>query len=103
MDKIYSMLGLCTKAGKLAFGADMVLNNIKKTSLIIVCEDASENTKNKFIDIAQKNNVKIIIFGNKFELSKRIGKDNKVVVGIMDDNFSKNIIKSFEDLKGAIN
>jgi len=104
MNKIYSMLGLCIKAGKLAYGSDMVINNIKKkkVKLIILSEDASENTKKKFIELANENNLKIIIFGKKEDLNQKIGEENKVVFGVLDENFSKSIIKLFEDLKGAI-
>ena len=56
-DRIYAMLGLCMKAGKLAYGSDMCEEKIKagKVSVLIVAEDASENTKNKFNNFSQNN------------------------------------------------
>ena len=81
----------------------MCLDKIKykKAKLVIVCEDASDNTKEKFNKICSSNLIPIYIFGNKFELSKSIGKDNKTVFAILDSNFSKSIIKMLEDLRGA--
>ncbi len=103
MNKIVSMLGLCRKAGKLAYGSDMCEEKIKyhKISLLIVTEDASENTKERFKKLAQKNQIKLYIYGTMENLSRCIGKDNKVVYGIMDQNFAEKINKLFEESKGA--
>ncbi len=81
----------------------MCLDKIKykKAKLVIVCEDASENTKTKFQKICEENKIPFFIFGNKFDLSRSIGKDNKTVFAILDSNFSKSIIKMLEDLRGA--
>lgn len=103
MNKIFSMLGLCMKAGKLAYGSDMVEEKIKykKVSLLIIAEDASENTKEKFKNIANQNDIKIYFCSNIAELSQKVGKENKAVFGIMDKNFAEKINKLFEELKGA--
>ena len=47
MDKIYGILGIASKAGKIVSGFDSILENIKKekVKLIIVAEDASEKTR----------------------------------------------------------
>ena len=50
MNKILSLLGLCMRAGLLSSGEVSVEAAIKngKAELIIVSEDASLNTKNRF-------------------------------------------------------
>jgi len=103
MNKIFSMLGLCMKAGKLAYGSDMVEEKVKyrQVSLLIIANDASDNTKEKFKRIANQNNLRLYIFGTIDELSMRIGKNNKAVLGILDKNFAENIDKLFEEIKGA--
>lgn len=103
MNKIFSMLGLCMKAGKLAYGSDMVEEKIKynKVSLLIIAEDASEKTKRKFMKVAEQNNLKIYFCSTIDELSCKVGKDNKAVFGIMDKNFAEKISRLFEELKGA--
>ena len=81
----------------------MCLDKIKfkKAKLVIACEDASKNTKEKFSKICETNKIPFYIFGNKFDLSRSIGKDNKTVFAILDGNFSKSIVKMLEDLRGA--
>lgn len=85
------------KAGKVSFGADSVEENIvkKKTFLVIVSEESSERTKNKFINKCNEFDIPIIIYGNIDELSKAIGKNNKAVIGIKDLNFAKSILKKY--------
>ena len=50
MNKIYSLLGLCQKAGKIVsgeVGCEAAIKN-KTAKLLLLAEDASENTKKKF-------------------------------------------------------
>lgn len=83
------------KAGKVCFGSDSVEENIKKkkTKLIILSEDSSERTKNKFIELCNKYNIPLIVYGDIENLSKAIGKNNKAILGIKDVNFAKSIQK----------
>lgn len=85
------------KSGNVSFGADSVEENIlkKKIKLVIISEDSSERTKNKFINICEKNNVPVIIDGNIDSLSKAIGKSNKAILGIKDLNFAESIQKKY--------
>lgn len=96
-DKILGLIGLAMKAGKVAFGADSVEDNIikRKIKLVILSEDSSERTKNKFIDICKKNNIPIITYGNIDSLSKTIGKSNKAILGIKDVNLAKSIKEKY--------
>ncbi len=92
------------KAGKLSYGTDMCIDKIKnkKAKLIIVSEDASDNTKEKFTHLSKESDIPIYIYGLKDETSRSIGKDNKTVFAVLDTNFAKKIKQMFEDLKGAI-
>lgn len=74
----------------------------KKAKIIIIAEDSSENTKEKFERICEDNKIKFYQYGNKNDLSYAIGKNNKTVVAVLDNNFAKSIEKMFEDLKEAI-
>ena len=70
-------------------------NGIKKNKvkLIIVAEDSSDRTKDKFNKLSESYNVPIIINGDIEVLSKAIGKSNKAILGIEDINLSKEIQK----------
>lgn len=99
------MLGLSMRAGKLAYGSDMCEEKLKfhKIKMLIVAEDASDNTKRRFNDLCTKYNVDYICFGTIDMLSKYIGKENKAVLGIMDLNFSSRIMELLNEIKGANN
>ena len=103
-DRIYAMLGLCMKAGKLAYGSDMCEEKIKagKVSVLIVAEDASENTKNKFKDLCN-GKTPIFIWGEKDKISHCIGKENKALLGVLDSNLGKKVMELVKELKGANN
>ena len=92
-NKILGLIGLAAKARKVCFGADSVEERVnkKQVKLLIVAEDASDRTKDKFSKIAEKKNVPIIIKGEIEILSKTIGKSNKAIIGIEDINLSNEI------------
>ena len=94
-NKVYGLLGLATKAGKITFGTESCLDMIakKKVKLIIVAEDSSERTINNFKEKCGQNNIDFYIFGNKDDISRAIGKTNKTVVGIKDKNLAGAIQK----------
>ena len=94
-NKVYGLIGLSAKAGKIAFGTDNCLEMIskKKVKLIIVAKDSSERTINNFLNKCKENNIDFYIYGNKEELSKAIGKNNQTGIGIKDKNLAGAIIK----------
>ena len=93
--KILGLIGLSAKAGKICFGSDSVEMQIKKKkiNLVIIAENSSERTKDKFKKLSEENDIPYIIVGEIDELSKAIGKSNKAITGIKDLNLSKEIQK----------
>ncbi len=91
--KVEGLLGLATKAGKIVCGTDATIEAILKRKVfsIIIAEDASSNTKEKFEKIADTNGIVFYIYGNIEQNSKAIGKTNKAVIAIKDRNFSEAI------------
>lgn len=85
------------KAGKVSFGADSVEEAIikRKVNLVILSEESSDRTKEKFKEICKKYKLPIIIYGTIESLSKSIGKNNKAILGIKDINFSKSILEKY--------
>ena len=94
-NKVYGLLGLTAKAGKIAFGTDSCEDLItkKKLKLVICAEDSAERTINNFKQKCEKNAIDFYIFGTKEEISKSIGKVNKTVIGIKDKNLAGAIKK----------
>lgn len=91
---IYNTLGLAMRARKIVTG-DAIINDIKsrRVYLVIIAEDASDNTKKKYINKCQYYHVDYRIFGDSASLSHAIGKHNRVVLGISDQGFATNISK----------
>jgi len=98
--KILGMLGLASRARKITFGADNTIEHINKVKLIIIAEDASERTKTKFYKLADSSKIPIIICGNIEELSKAIGKQNKAIIGVKENNIAFEIEKLY---RGDVN
>ncbi|MCT4595627.1 MAG: ribosomal L7Ae/L30e/S12e/Gadd45 family protein [Anaeromicrobium sp.] len=97
-NKIYSMLGLAQRSGNLMTGEDTCLMDIKKgkINLVIVADDASENTKKKFKDACAYRNIKFLVYGEREELSHAIGKYNRAVYAVRDKGFSEKICSLIE-------
>ena len=94
-NKVYGLLGISMKAGKLTFGTDSTIDMLSrgKIKLIIVAKDSSERTTRHFEEKCLEYNIPFYIFGSKEEISKSIGKDNKTVIGIKDKNLAEAIKK----------
>ena len=93
--KILGLIGLAARARKVCFGADSVEEQIKKKKvyIVIVAIDSSERTKEKFKKICEEHKVPIIIDEKIDTLSNAIGKSNKAVIGVEEENLAKEIQK----------
>ena len=91
--KVYGLFGISAKAGKLLSGTDMVLEGItkRKVLLVIVAEDASEKTKKNISFFCERENIEMLVFGDIFNNSKAIGKQNRAVIGVKDEKLAKAI------------
>ena len=97
-NKVYGILGLARRAGKISFGTESSIETIQKgkAKLVIVTTDSSDRTKNNFEELSKKFNVEFRIFGTIENLSKSIGQNNKAVIVIKDKNFSNEIVKKID-------
>ncbi len=98
--KFASLLSLAQRAGKAVTGDDTVEINIKKGNalLVIIAEDASLNTRNKFVNKCKYYNVPCYICYTKEELSSCIGKYNRSVYAITDVNFAERLRMELSDM-----
>lgn len=96
--KILSMFSLCQRAGFMISGEISVEKSVQsgEALIVIVPEDASENTKEKFENKAKHYNINFYIFSDKQTLSHAIGKDNRSVFAITSENFSRRIVELLE-------
>ncbi|HJA68352.1 50S ribosomal protein L7ae [Lachnoclostridium sp. An169] len=92
-DKVLSLIGLATKAGRTASGEAMTESETKsgRAFLVIVASDASENTKKKFRDMCKFYRVPIYFYGDKDTLGHAMGKEFRASLAILDEGFAKGI------------
>ena len=88
-----NLLGLVLRAGKLVTGEELVVKAIQKqkVNLVILSEDASENTRKKVLDKCSFYNTPCIVKGDRETIGRAIGKAERVVIGISDQGFAKKI------------
>ncbi|HHY24374.1 MAG TPA: 50S ribosomal protein L7ae [Clostridiaceae bacterium] len=103
-NRIYPFLGLAAKAGNLISGGEACERAVKngKTCLIIVAEDAANNMKIRFKNMCKHRGVDIRIFGKRELLGKYTGKDMRVVIGIVQEGFAKQLLKMIDNQKLGI-
>ncbi len=92
--KIYSLLGLSKKVGFAQGGEFLTEKAVKsfKSSLILVAEDASDNTKKNFSDMCAFYKVPFYTFGTKDDLGHSIGTEFRASVTINNAGMAKKII-----------
>jgi len=100
-DKIYNLLGIAMKAGKVVSGEQGCERAIKsrKASLVIVSEDASSNTRKKFENACLYYEISFCAFGEKEKLGRYLGKGVRSVIAVTDENFSGRLTKLIEETK----
>ena len=88
--KTLSMLGLAKRAGKVVSGEFMVEKSVKsgRAYLVIVANDASENTKKNFNDMCSWYKVPIRTGPGREALGHAIGQEMRVTVAVTDENFA---------------
>lgn len=93
--KMLSILSLCKKANMLSVGEFLCEKALQTgtAELVIVAKDASDNTKKKFINKAFYYKVDAFEYGTREELSRAIGKENRVTMVVTDKNFAEGIKK----------
>jgi ribosomal protein L7Ae-like RNA K-turn-binding protein len=96
--KIFSLIGLATKAGKIASGEFSTEKAIKSgaASLVIISEDASENTKKMFRNMCTYYKVPLYFFGDKNSLGHAMGKEVRASAAVLDAGFAKAMVKQLE-------
>ena len=97
-DKVLAMLGLAMRAGKVVSGEFSTEKAVKsgKACLVIVAEDASDNTKKKFSDSCSYYQVPYAVYGTKESLGHSIGKEMRASLAVIDEGFGRELAKKME-------
>ncbi len=91
-NKILSMLGIAARGRNLVSGEFMTEKTVKehKAYVVLVAEDASDNTKKMFRDIP------VYIYGTKNGLAHAIGQEMRASLAITDEGIANSIIQKLE-------
>jgi len=88
--KVLTLLGFAQKAGKVVSGETGCTAVIKqkKAFLVIVSEDASDNTKKQIKSLCQTNGIDCLEWGSKIDIGISIGKSPRSVIGVLEKRFA---------------
>ncbi len=99
-DNILSMVGLAKRAGNVVSGEFATEKSVKtKTArLVIVAEDASDNTKKLFTNKCTYYEIPLKFYSDKECLGHALGCELRTSIAITDEGFANSLIKKFEAL-----
>lgn len=97
---IYSLIGLTMRQGAVESGSFSTEKSVKSgtAKLVILAEDASENTKKDFTDMCKYYHVPLCVFGTKDTLGHAIGKEFRVVLAFTNLGLSDKIAEQINIL-----
>ncbi len=103
--KLLSLIGLATRARKTVSGEFSTERSVKsgKSQMVIVSEEASENTKKKFTNMCAYYKVPIYLFGTKDELGHAMGQEFRASLSVEDAGFAKSMVGLMNINGGSVN
>lgn len=101
-DKILSMSGMARRMRKVSSGGFITEKSIKNgtAKLVIIAEDASENTKKSIKDLCNFRNVPFIEYSDMFALGKCIGTEARAVISINDEGIAGAVFQIYKKMSG---
>ncbi|WP_141264344.1 MULTISPECIES: L7Ae/L30e/S12e/Gadd45 family ribosomal protein [unclassified Neomoorella] len=91
MNKVYNLLGLAYRAGKVAWGYQAVMAAIKrrKVFLLLLAVDSSPRMRGKLLATCRESGIEAIVYGDKVTIGVALGKPPCAVVGVTDANLAR--------------
>ena len=90
MTPVFGLLGLACRAGQIALGAEMALEEIKggRAALALIDEGASEGTKKKILDACAYRRVPAHILPEG-EISRACGREGRMAAAVKKGKLSR--------------
>lgn len=94
-NKVLSLIGLATRAGRTVSGEFSTEKAVKTgtASLVVVSEEASDNTKKKFRNMCAFYQVPLAFYGTKEELGHAMGKEFRASLAVTDEGLGNALVK----------
>ena len=104
-NKVFSMIGLATRARKVVSGEFSTEKSVKsgRSHMVIVSEEASDNTKKMFTNMCTHYKVPIYLFGTKEELGHAMGQEFRASLSVEDAGFAKTLASRMNVNGGSLN
>lgn len=104
-NKLLSLIGLAKRARKVVSGEFSTERSIKsgKSHMVIVSEEASDNTKKMFTNMCTHYKVPIYLFGTKEELGHAMGQEFRASLSVEDAGFAKSMAERMNINGGSLN
>ena len=99
-NRVLQMLGIAAKSGNVVSGEFSTEKAVKSGNayLVIVSEEASENTRKMFTNMTDFYEVPLRVFGTKEELGRCIGKQFRASLAITDENLANAVVSKLENI-----
>lgn len=103
MNRVLSNLGLAMRAGKIVTGDEAVLKAVRsaEAKLVLLAADASPGTQKKFRDKCGTYQIPLAVAFSRDDLGASIGKDQRVVLAVIDKGFAEMISRQLGDHVGG--
>lgn len=100
-DQVLSMLGLAARSRNVVSGGFATEEAVKsgKAYLVILAEDASDNTRKKYSNMCEFYEVPCEYYSIKETLGHAIGKEERSCLAVTDAGFADSIQKHLVDSK----
>ncbi len=101
MDNILRLLGIAKKAGKLELGEEPVgaVSRARACSLMLIAQDATENTVRRAAHFAQFGNIsRLKVPYTKAELGQAVGRNSLALLAVTDVGLAEAIVQKLSAL-----
>lgn len=104
INRIKTLLGFASKSRQLITGVELTISEMKrkKIDFVFVATDVSANTFEKIQRAAEVSGVKLYRIFTMDELSDAIGKDNRVIAGVLDKQMASKIKEYLAEFNGGV-
>ena len=97
MNKVLTLLGFASKAGKLSYGFDAVRTSLsqKKSKLLLIANDVSPKSRKEILFFGDKFKTQVIVLDDcdMETLSHAVGRKCGII-SVNDDSFSQGLISA---------
>ena len=91
--RVGGFLGLCTRAGQLAFGQESCVDAVRKhkAAVVLLDMDCSENTRKRFLDTCKTH--RTLLYGLPSGMIARVvGKEGRMVVAVKPGGMADKVL-----------